>query len=184
MMQGAALVSLQRSPESLTSLVQHPSPRFEHPDPPHLPQLSGQHTSAASYPGSPLEQVWSVRWCREAGKWKPAHLAQRLDHRPPGCVYSRDTTLATSICHFGLCSPSTTISPSILQGAALVSLQRSPDSLTSLVQHPSPSFEHPDPPHLPQLRGQHTSAASYPGSPLEQVWPVRWCREVRKLQLV
>ena len=123
-------------------------------------------------------------------------------------------------------------SPSIMQGATFVALHRSPESFTSLVQHPSPSFEHPLPPHLwvsidrrrlcrvrgvssgnrkprpdhregsrrkgrqhvvhtekseldfnpithrPQLRGQHTLAASYPASPLEHVWAVYRCRRL------
>jgi len=68
---------------------------------------------------------------------------------------------------------------SMLQGAAMVSLHRSPDSFTSLVQHPSPSCEHPGPPHVPQLRGQQTPDASNPGRPFEQVWSIRgWDCEV------
>ena len=65
-------------------------------------------------------------------------------------------------------SPSTS-SSSMMQGAAMVSLHRSPESFTSLVQHPSPSCEHPSPPHRPQLSGQHTLDASNPGRPLAQV---------------
>lgn len=61
MMHGADPDSLHIVPASFTSLVQHPSPWFEHPAPPHWPQLAGQHTPDASYPARPLEHVWAVR---------------------------------------------------------------------------------------------------------------------------
>ena len=57
MLHGADLDSLHLIPESLTLLVQHPSPRAEHPLPPHRPQSTGQQTSDASYPERPFEQV-------------------------------------------------------------------------------------------------------------------------------
>ena len=50
--------------------------------------------------------------------------------------------------------------PSMLHGADLESLHCTPDFLMLDVQHPSPRFEHPGPPHLPQESGQHVSEAS------------------------
>lgn len=70
-------------------------------------------------------------------------------------------------------SPGSTVSVSMTQGAAFVSLHLSPLACTFLVQHssaPPGSFEHPDPPHLPQPTGQHTPEASYPARPLEHDW--------------
>lgn len=57
-MQGADFVTLHLSPELLMFFVQHasaPPVLCEQPDPPHAPQLVGQHMSLASYPVTPLE---------------------------------------------------------------------------------------------------------------------------------
>ena len=59
MMQGAVPDLLQTTSVALTSLVQQSLPpgSAEQPTPPHWPQLTGQQTSADSYPARPLEHV-------------------------------------------------------------------------------------------------------------------------------
>ncbi len=61
-MHGAAFLTLHMSPESLMSDVQHPSPRPEHPDPPHDPQLTGQHVPLASNPSIPITEHGLIDW--------------------------------------------------------------------------------------------------------------------------
>ena len=96
-------------------------------------------------------------------------LAARAREPESNNIYSLSGRTVTTR-HVEVQKFSLPMSPSMLQGAANVSLHRSPDCLTLLVQHPSPRAEHPLPPHRPQSTGQQTLDASYPGRPFEHVW--------------